>query len=143
MEPGTVVLSARPLAGARSSAMHCIEIEQDGRPVELVLRRFVNDKWLREEPDLARHEAARLMKAGEAGVPTPKLVAFDETGDGCGAPAVLMTRLRESVELEPGDVDRWLNGLAEAPIPVHEVPAQGHPWRYSPYVYLPTLRPSA
>lgn len=132
---GARVVSAEPLAGATSSLLHAVAVEYGGRRVEVVLRRFVDAEWLRAEPDLARHEAASLMKAALAGVTAaPRLLAYDERGEECGAPATLMTRLAGRVELEPRDVDAWLRGLAEAVLPFHEIEAGDYPWSYFPYV---------
>jgi aminoglycoside phosphotransferase (APT) family kinase protein len=86
--------------------------------MKLVLRRFVSEEWLREEPDLALHEAASLRKAAEVDVPTPDLIACDEKGDHCGVPAVLMTELPGSPQLTPANADSWLHHLAEALLPL-------------------------
>ena len=139
--PGTTIRSVHPMAGATSSALHSVDAARNGRMMKLVLRRFVNQEWLKEEPDLALHEAASLEKANVADVPTPELVAYDEMGEHCGVPAVLMTRLPGSVELKPQNIDERLRRLAEAIIPVHAVEVGTHPWGYSPYVDVARLGP--
>ena len=131
---GATIESFAPLAGATSSLLHSVGVRHKGRRFEVVLRRFVDAGWLRTEPDLARHEAASLSKAAGAGVPVPELIAFDESGEECGAPATLMTKLGGRVELMPSDVGAWLRGLAEAVAPFHEVEAGDHAWSYFPYV---------
>jgi aminoglycoside phosphotransferase (APT) family kinase protein len=76
-------------------------------------------------------------------VAAPELVAFDETGDRCGAPATLTTMLPGRVVLAPSDFDAWLRGLAE-PLPrIHAAPAAAFPWRYRPYYDVDSLRPPA
>ena len=137
--PGAAVESATRLAGATSSVLHALKVKYRGREFELVLRRFVDAEWLRAEPDLARHEAAGLEKAESAGVPVPLLVAFDEGGGECGAPATLMTRLPGVVELRPDDFDAWLRGLAEALAPFHEIGAEEFAWSYYPYTDVQSL----
>lgn len=139
---GAKVESAAPLAGATSSLLHGVVVNHGGRRVEVVLRRFVDAEWLEAEPDLARHEAESLMKAALAGVPVPEVIAFDEEGFECGAPATLMTRLKGRVELMPENLDAWLRGLAEAILPFHEIEAGEHPWGYFPYInHLANIEP--
>lgn len=139
---GARVVSSAPLAGATSSLLHSVSVNHRGRRFDVVLRRFVDAEWLKTEPDLARHEAASLMKATLAGVPVPELIAFDEGGEECGAPATLMTRLAGRVELAPENLDAWLRRLAEAVVPFHELEAGGHPWSYFPYInHLSNIEP--
>jgi aminoglycoside phosphotransferase (APT) family kinase protein len=137
--PGAVIQSVSPLAGGTSSALHSLEVCRGGCHMRLVLRRFVNAEWLAEEPDVALHEAASLKKAGEADVPTPELIAWDQEGDHGGVPAVLMTQLPGSVELKPVHFDTWLDRLAEALVAIHAVEAGTHPWSYFPYSDLSRL----
>ena len=127
---GARIRSVSRLEGATSSTLYRIEAERGRRDVQVVLRLFTNASWLEEEPDLARHEAEALAKAGETGLPVPEVMACDERGDGCGVPAVLMTHLPGAVELNPGDFDGWLRRLAEALVAVHNVDADAFPWRY-------------
>lgn len=139
--PGATIESVCRLAGATSSMLHSIEVTRHGRSRKLVLRRFTNEQWLKEEPDLAPHEAANLLKAAGAGVPTPELIAYDERGERCGTPAVLMTQLPGRVELLPDDLDRWLWQQAEALVPFHALEVGGHPWRYFTYNDIARLEP--
>jgi aminoglycoside phosphotransferase (APT) family kinase protein len=138
---GVTVQSVRLLAGATSSTLHSVEVLQNGQCTRLVLRQFTNADWLAEDPDLVRHEAASLEKAREVDVPTPELIACDETGERCGVPAILMTQLPGRVELTPLDLDRWLYQLAEAIVPVHAVEVGAFPWRYAPYNDVTRLEP--
>lgn len=133
------VVSAEPLAGGTSSAIFGLETTAG----PLVLRLFTNKNWLAEEPDLARHEAWALTRAIQSSVPTPQLVAFDETGQEATHPAVLMTRLPGKVVLKPNDIDHWLAGMADALASIHALSADDSSWGYSPYVDLPTLAPPA
>lgn len=89
------LLAAERLPGATSSTLYRIRVQVGGQPMCLVLRLFTNQEWLREEPDLVRHEAASLRQAAQlaahaaqAPVLTPQPIAVDEGGSVCGAPAV-------------------------------------------------------
>jgi aminoglycoside phosphotransferase (APT) family kinase protein len=130
---GVTIQPAVRLAGATSSELFHIRAQSGSGDADLVLRLFVKEDWLREEPDLALHEAASLTKARETGLPTPELVAIDTEGTQCGVPAVLMTRLPGEVELAPQDLENWLFRLAEALVSIHAVDADGYAWSYFTY----------
>ncbi|MBL5774276.1 aminoglycoside phosphotransferase family protein [Bacillus sporothermodurans] len=125
----TEIRSIKRLHGGISSAVHHISLTTG----DVVLRQFDNDEWLKEEPDLARHEAESLRLARKAPIPTPEIIAFDETGDRCGMPAVLMTKLEGTVLLKPQHMERWLDGLAESLVRMHSVQADNFPWTYFTY----------
>ncbi|WP_308637158.1 phosphotransferase family protein [Paenibacillus silvisoli] len=135
-----VVLRARRLHGGVSSLVHEITLQVGSEETSLVLRQFDNAEWTQNEPDLPRHEAASLRRAGQAeGAPTPRVIAFDETGSECGLPAVLMSRLAGAVVLEPADQTAWLAGLAHALARIHAVDADDFPWAYAAYCDASTL----
>jgi aminoglycoside phosphotransferase (APT) family kinase protein len=130
---GARVRRVARLAGATSSTLYAVDVVRNGRTLPLVLRRFTNAAWLAESPDLVQHEAAALAKAAQADLPTPTLVACDPAGEACGVPALLMTRLPGRVVVRPDDLGRWLHQLAEALVPLHDVPVGDFPWAYAPY----------
>ena len=137
--PGARIESVSPLHGATSSALHRINVNCRGRTVRVVLRQFVSAEWLKVEPDLALHEALSLQKASRAGLPTPELIAFDESGDRCGYPTTLMTHLPGSVELRPTNLGDWLSQLAAVLPHVHALGAEDYPWSYYPYNDIQSL----
>lgn len=106
------VVDVRALDGGLSSAVHAIDLA-DGR--RLVLRRFVRDEWLAEEPDVPRREAAALAVARATRLPTPELVAQEGR-------LLLMTRLPGAVVWEPDEVEPYLRRLAEALPAIHATP---------------------
>lgn len=127
------VRETRRLAGGISSTVLEATVLTARGEERYVLRLHDNAEWLREEPDLARHEASALNLAASAGLSAPQAVAFDETGHACGTPAVLMTRLPGSVVLEPENRSCWHDGLAAALARIHAVPGDGFSWSYFPY----------
>ncbi len=137
---GARVESVRPLEGATSSSLFAVDVNLHERLLKLVLRLFTNRAWLAEEPDLARHEANSLIKVRAAGIPTPELIAFDSGGAECSVPALLMTRLPGSVDLQPADLRSWLAQQAQALLPLHAIDALDFPWHYAPYVDLASLK---
>src|SRR5690554_8063356 len=78
-----VVESVQKLKGSTSSTLHQIVLRSNQEIQNLVVRQFDNKEWLKEEPDLACHEAESLRLAEEANIQTPKIISFDETGKNC------------------------------------------------------------
>ncbi|MFL5487867.1 MAG: aminoglycoside phosphotransferase family protein [Gemmatimonadaceae bacterium] len=126
-------MSVAVLPGATSSLLHSVEIDLSGQRRTLVLRRFVNEKWVREEPDVAVREAASLQHATRAGLAAPELIAVDAHGTYCGVPATLATKLPGNVVLEPMDYEQWIRGLAASAARIHRVDAAGFRWKYRRY----------
>jgi aminoglycoside phosphotransferase (APT) family kinase protein len=127
------VVSVAVLPGATSSAVHRVEVERNGKLLSLVLRRFTNDKWVREEPDIAVREAASVQHATRAGLPAPELVATDKDGSYCGVPATLVTLVQGEVVLMAANRQEWIRGLAQAAAQIHRVDAAGFRWKYRRY----------
>jgi aminoglycoside phosphotransferase (APT) family kinase protein len=134
------VLEAELLAGATSSTLYRLQVQQKGAVFPLVLRLFTNTEWLAEEPDIPRHEADALHLAQKSGLPVPELLAFDDSGRAGDAPVLLMTCLPGAVNLTPKDMDGWLSAMAEALLPIHATPADEFPYTYFPYYELSHLR---
>lgn len=134
VHPEAAILSIQQLQGGVSSLVHGISLSVHGDRRAVVLRQFHNEEWVREEPDLALREAESLRRSAQAdGVQTPKLIAFDQAGEQCGTPALLMSRLEGAVELEPKNKSQWLQGLAEALVGIHAVDASDFAWNFKPY----------
>jgi aminoglycoside phosphotransferase (APT) family kinase protein len=124
---GRTVLDYEPMTGATSSEVYKVGVA-GGPPV--VLRIFTDEEWLAAEPDLAEHEAAALAAMAPSPVPTPRLLAVDETGSEAGVPAVLMTELPGSVIVDPPDPEAWLDGLADTLVAIHTFEMSPFPWSY-------------
>lgn len=140
VHPQAVIQSIHRLQGGMSSIVHSIALYVNDVETKVVLRQFDNEDWLRQEPDLPMHEAESLRWAELASVSTPQILAFDKTGDECGIPAVLMTQLPGTVELQPPSMESWLNGLAEALAQIHKVEADHFPWTYFTYNDISSLQ---
>jgi Phosphotransferase enzyme family len=126
---GGPVVSARPLRGGQSSAIHLLTVAPPGGsaspaghaepPRRAVLRRYVRGDLNAEEPDIAEREARTLRFVESLPLPTPRLLACDHTGEAAGVPAVLMSHLPGRVDWRPSDMGSWLRRLAEVLVPVH------------------------
>jgi aminoglycoside phosphotransferase (APT) family kinase protein len=130
---GGRVTSVAVLPGATSSALHSVEVDTKGQLRKLVLRRFTNEVWVRQEPDIAARESASVQQATRAGLPAPHLVATDRDGSYCGVPATLVTMLQGEVVLQPTNWQEWIKGLAHAAAQIHRVDAAGFRWKYRRY----------
>lgn len=121
------------LKGSTSSILHNVCLSVGQQNINVVIRQFNDEAWLQEEPDLVIHEANSLRWAEKASVQTPKIIAYDETGEMCGSPAVLMSTLDGKVNLKPADFNRWVQELAQALMSIHNVPAHDFAWSYFSY----------
>jgi aminoglycoside phosphotransferase (APT) family kinase protein len=130
---GGRVAGVAVVRGATSSALHSVEVENDGQRRKLLLRRFTDSDWVRREPDLAIREATSVQHARRAGLPAPELVATDKDGSYCGVPATLVTMLAGDVVLQPASWNEWVDGLARAAAQIHRVDAAGFRWKYRRY----------
>ncbi|MBM7613787.1 phosphotransferase family protein [Alkaliphilus hydrothermalis] len=117
------------MKGGISSPIYRIKTSDDQ---EVVLRQFTNKEWLGNCPDLALHEAKSLECAAKTGVPSPKIIAFDEKGFETEHPTVLMSVLEGEVILDPDNRKEWLRGLAQTLATIHTVDVN-MPWNYYTY----------
>ncbi len=141
VDPQASVEAVRRQHGGISSVVHSVTLRIGEDVKGFVVRQFDNTQWLQQEPDLALHEAESLRWACKHGPTKPEIIAYDGTGDNCGVPTVLMTRLEGSVVLSPLDKDEWLDGLAKTLARIHETGAEGFPWSYFTYNDIDALEP--
>ncbi len=114
--PGATVVSSRRLHGGLSSSVHELRVDTRSGHHLLVLRRIDPE----DNPD-ARAEIiseGRILSALENRL-VPRLLASDPSGEACGYPASVQTRLPGRPTLSPVLLDRWISGLAEAVRTVH------------------------
>ncbi|WEK54440.1 MAG: aminoglycoside phosphotransferase family protein [Candidatus Cohnella colombiensis] len=134
VHPEAIVISIKQLQGGVSSLVHGVSLRVNDEQINIVLRQFDNPEWVQRQPDLVIQEAESLHRAFRAvGVQTPRMIAFDETGSKCGTPAILMSRLDGEVVLEPVNVSRWLEGMAQSLTQIHAVDIEEFPWTFAPY----------
>ncbi|MDE4084950.1 aminoglycoside phosphotransferase family protein [Planococcus maritimus] len=131
--PGAALEEAVPLEGGTSSLLYEIRASKDGEQQSVVLRLHHKGEWLDQEPDLAKHEAMSLELAEKSGISAPRILAFDESGEACGMPAVLMTKVPGAVILPPAYDAAWLDGLAGTLAEIHRHKAKGFPYEYFAY----------
>ncbi|RKQ33241.1 aminoglycoside phosphotransferase family protein [Oceanobacillus halophilus] len=133
IDPKASITLTKHLKGSTSSTLHLIKLKLEGEQREVVLRQFDNQEWLKEEPDLALHEAQSLSKATRVNVPTPSILAYDEKGEVCGGPLVLMSKVEGNVVLDDSYNQEWINGLAGTLAEIHKLNKCDFPWDYYPY----------
>ncbi len=128
------------LRGASSSSLYGIERARHPGTSRWVLRVIDNPEWLREEPDLAEHEAAALQEAQKTRLRAPQLIAHECSGDVFGGPAVLMSRLPGEVQLKARDLESWIGQLAQQLTLLHQHRAPGFGWDHVSYLKLEDLQ---
>ncbi|ALS79974.1 MULTISPECIES: aminoglycoside phosphotransferase family protein [Planococcus] len=127
------IIDVDPLTGGTSSKLFELTVKENDQVLSYVLRLFHKADWLEKEPDLARHEADSLQYAEQSGLLVPHLIAYDETGQENGVPAVFMTKESGSVVLQPTHDNKWTDRLAAALAELHQIKAEDFPYEYFSY----------
>lgn len=121
------------LQGGTSSLVFEISFENRSLQENVILRLFHKKEWLAMEPDLAVHESASLEQAAKSEISVPLLLAYDETGEKCGMPAVLMTKLPGKTILQPSNMETWLDEMAMTLAKLHKQTAENFNYEYFSY----------
>lgn len=132
---GGLVVSQQALEGGMSSAVHLLTTTAGADLERVVLRRYVLDWVITEEPHIPGNEALalRLVADNHAGIPAPRLIASDPDGSQLGVPATLMTALSGSLVWDPPERTSWLRALAELVVRIHALPASAELADWAPY----------
>ena len=122
--PRCTVVRARRLHGGVSSIVHDVTVSHasDSRRSHVVLRRTPRKSDVAGHDPVAEvaNEALALTRLhGRALAPWP--IAYDLTGEACGAVSLLQTRLVGRPVLVPADVRAWVGQLAIAVREVRDV----------------------
>lgn len=128
------------LRGATSSSLYGIKPVRSPDTSRWVLRVIDNLEWLKQEPDLAAHEAAALQEAQKTNLRAPQFIAYECSGHVFGAPAVLMSHLPGEVQLKPHDLRDWIAQLSQQLALLHQHRAPGFGWNYASGLKVEDLR---
>jgi aminoglycoside phosphotransferase (APT) family kinase protein len=113
------VRAVRRLTGGITSAMHVLSVEStNGERHDVVLRGWIDDDHI-EGTDRVVREAHILEQLTTTDLPAPRVLATDPTGERCGHPALLMTRLSGRMDLTPRNPTLWLEELAAMLVRIH------------------------
>ncbi|MGH8977243.1 MAG: phosphotransferase family protein [Acidimicrobiia bacterium] len=139
---GAPIVATEPLLGGSTSAMHAVSLRERDAVLRVVLRRYVLEEVLAEEPDIADQEALALRLVDPLAVPTPRLLALDSTAAETDVPALVISELPGRPAWYSRDARRWLPAMADAAIDIHAVavPADAgvRPFdRYAQHSYEP------
>lgn len=113
------VTGYRAYRGGASSSIHGVRVVDGVGRRTVVLRRYIDADVLADEPDIAAREARVLQALARAPLQTPELLAVDDTGNGAGVPALLMSRIPGRVVWSPPALEQWLHELAATLPPLH------------------------
>ena len=111
------VTDVRALEGGRTSTMLALT-PRDGEAA--VLRLMTVEPWRSHGVELTTRERDTQRLLAHTPVPAPRTLALDATGERCGHPAHLMTRLPGRLELQRDDQES-LGRLADLLATVHAV----------------------
>jgi aminoglycoside phosphotransferase (APT) family kinase protein len=115
--PGSRLIRSRPLTGGISARLDALEIERpEGQRARIVLRRH-GPADLAGNPNVAADEFRLLQQLHSAGIPVPKPLHLDASGDLLSTPAIVIEFVEGKPESSPSDVLR----LAETLIQIHEL----------------------
>src|SRR5262245_21743541 len=129
MGRGSRIVGYRRLTGGVCSAVHRLTVERGGERTFVVLRQYPGGLGMEGTLET---EIANLGVVAGSGLPVPSVLAADVAGASTGgAPALLMTRLRGHVDLDPADPRSWMTRIAELAASLHslDLPAKTfRPW---------------
>lgn len=120
--PGSRVVVTSRLVGGLTADMDRLTVVSGSRSYDVVLRRWGNSEWAK---GLIDREAAGLTLLVDRGLPTPRLLATDRSGDQAGTPCLLMTALPGAPLLRPPDMDNCLRQMAKTLVAIHDVAPDG------------------
>lgn len=124
------------MQGATSSSVFLVEFPS-ALTQKFVLRVLDNPNWLKEEPDVAQHEAAALSELSHSGILAPTLINYSNHEQGLNAPVVLMSFLQGQITLNfknSKDRQPWLNSIATELFTIHQHLAPNFPWAYKSWL---------
>ncbi|MBY6035861.1 aminoglycoside phosphotransferase family protein [Fictibacillus nanhaiensis] len=125
------LFEVQELKGATSSLLYLLS---DSGQKKAVIRFYTNHEWLKEEPDLAKHEASSLIQADTSEINTPKLYAYTFKKEISPYPAVLMSYIPGEVMLPKHPKQKWLKGLATLLGTFHRTEINDpFPWHHKTY----------
>jgi aminoglycoside phosphotransferase (APT) family kinase protein len=131
------LFEVKQLKGATSSSLYLLRDSYGG---SAVIRFYTNTEWLKNEPDLAEHEAASLSYASTMNFNSPKLYAYTNNKDISPYPAVLMSYLAGEVLLPKVHLSDWLRELAALLAHLHSAPiSEEFQWQYKPYIDINSI----
>ena len=108
------VVDVAAMPGGSTSALHRVTLtDGHGHRLVVVLRRYVVERILDENPHVARQEATALELVEASPVPTPKPLAADLDGRSGGAPSVVMEHLDGVPVWEPRRRGEWIDRIVE------------------------------
>ena len=113
--PDATVVRARRMRGGISSIVHEVSVRRAHGLEHVVLRRTpLDDEVVGHDPaGETRREAGMLQRLNGRAF-APAVLGHDFSGDECGVPSMLMTRLPGRPTVAPTDVTAWIDGLTTA-----------------------------
>ncbi|OLZ65599.1 aminoglycoside phosphotransferase [Streptomyces sp. IMTB 2501] len=122
LKVGERVVKTETLRGGITAEMRRLTVgTRDGGTRGLVLRSFVDSRYLEHAADRLSREADALTLLTGTGVPAPGLVAVDPTAAHCEYPSLLMTCLAGRTVLDNEGLEKRVPLLARQLVTIHAV----------------------
>jgi aminoglycoside phosphotransferase (APT) family kinase protein len=131
---GSKIVAVRRLPGASSTAVHGVVLASGET---LALRAYVWPGFVADEPKAPQREVDALTWAADAGLPVPRVIASDPTGQDAGVPVLLMELIRGRAQSRPK-----IEVLAELAAQIHAVNADGFGHEWFPWCRDTSTRPA-
>lgn len=96
-----------------------------------------DEEWTAWTRLAVRAEASVLGALAETDVPAPRVVAITDGAEANGGPAVLMSRARGRIQLQPRRPDEWVSEMAVMLARIHRLHFAAPAWE--PWIDLETL----
>ena len=129
---GRAISSPRRLHGGIASEVFGLTCAVGKGKVRIAARRYISDLPFEPGPPTIAGEASTLVQLEGHGIPAPRLLGCDPSGDVAGRPTLVMTRLPGRLVLQPDNPSAWTCSLAEMLAAVHSLRITAPP--YEPWL---------
>jgi aminoglycoside phosphotransferase (APT) family kinase protein len=126
LEPGGRLVRTRRLRGGVGARMDVLDIERpDATRRKVTLRRFTRPKQI-SHPHRVALEYKKLQFVEQVGIPAPRPLWLDASGELFGVPAIVLEYLPGAPLYLPRKVESWAAQLAQAMLRIHAVTPGTH-----------------
>jgi len=124
LAPGGRVVRVRALRGGVSCSVHALLLESAADTRQNVVVRRYGEDW-NNDPDVCEREFKLLQALARLDYPAPRPLLLDRDGAIFATPTLVMTRLSGRADLQPRNIDGFLEQLAQALANLHRLPTSG------------------
>ena len=128
LNPQAQLLEVVPLTGGVSADVQALTLRNaDGETFKVVVRQHPDRTFKDRSADLTRLEYQLLVALYGAGLPVPEPLMLDVTGEIVPAPALVMTYVEGSAEIDNDDLSAQMDEMAQVLCAIHDLAASALP----------------